>query len=259
MGPTLRRPAVTDPEPLFHDPAFAQFYEADNPWSPDAGYCLGLARNARSVLDLGSGTGRFCARVASLPGNRDICGADPAPGMLAVAERQYSNLGIDWVLADAGTLRLARRFDLIVMTGHAFQCLLTDADRAAAFATIAVHLNPEGRFILDSRNPAAREWERWTPDQTRRRFNAPDLGDVDAWTDAAWDDTTRIVTYEQHYRLPPDDRVISATSRIAFPTLAHLAAQIAAAGLAVTRWLGEWDDRPFTPDAPEIIAFGQPA
>ncbi len=248
---------MTDPEPLFHDPAFAQLYEADNLWSPDAEYCLGLARSAATVLDLGCGTGRFCARVAALPGHRDICGADPAPGMLAVAQDQYGDLGIDWVQADARTLRLTRRFDLIVMTGHAFQCLLTDADRAAALGTIAAHLTPAGRFIFDSRNPAVREWERWTPDRTRRRFDAPPLGEVDAWTDAAWDETTRIVTYDQHYRLPPDDRVISATSRIAFPMQAHLASQIAAAGLAVTRWFGEWDGRPFTLDAPEIIAFGQ--
>ena len=51
--------------------------------------------------------------------------------MLAVA-RGKPNAGlISYVQATAQEFRLEQRFNLIIMTGHAFQVLLTDADIAA--------------------------------------------------------------------------------------------------------------------------------
>jgi len=38
--------------------------------------------------------------------------------------------------------RLGRRFDLVVLTGHAFQVFLTDDDQRAVLSTIAEHLAP---------------------------------------------------------------------------------------------------------------------
>lgn len=164
-------------EPLYADPIFARLYDYQCPWSPDAEYCLQLALSAASVLDIGCGTGRFCTTLAA-HGHRDICGVDPAPGMLSIARSRNGSQAVEWIAGDARDIRIGRRFDLIVMTGHAFQTLLTDTDRAATFATIAAHLAPNGRFIFDSRNPVAREWVRWTTDLSRTTFTHPDLGPV---------------------------------------------------------------------------------
>ncbi len=247
---------MTTPEALYHDPAFARLYDSHCPWSADTEYCLGLARQVTSVLDFGCGTGRFCATVAAL-GHAAVRGVDPAPAMLAIARARPQGDRVTWTNGDAGTVRLGRRFDLIVMTGHAFQTLLTASDRAAALAGIAAHLTPGGHFIFDSRNPAAREWANWTPDQTRETFTDAALGSVETWTDTSWDAASQIATYETHYAIPAENRTIAARARIAFPAQPDLAAQIAAAGLTVERWLGEWDSRRFTADAPEIIPFGR--
>lgn len=67
---------------------------------------------------------------------------------------------------------------------------------------------------------------------------------------------TSIATYTTFYNIPSEDRIIHATSRIAFSPQEALAAQMAAAGLRVDIWMGEWDGRSFTPDAPEIIPLG---
>jgi hypothetical protein len=87
------------------------------------------------------------------------------------------------VLDDARTVRLNRRFDLVLLTGHAFQVFLTPDDQAAALTTIATHLAPNGRFIFDSRNPAAEAWKRWTPDQSQRVIEHSRVGRVAAWND----------------------------------------------------------------------------
>ncbi|MGA7267411.1 MAG: class I SAM-dependent methyltransferase [Aestuariivirga sp.] len=139
---------------LFEDPALVQFYDLENGLKDDTRFCLSLASGKASVLDLGCGTGLLAAALGE---GREVFGVDPAAAMLDVARRRAGGQRVTWVEADARTVRLGRRFDLIVMTGHAFQVLLTDDDQRAVCETIAAHLVPGGIFIFDSRNPDAEE------------------------------------------------------------------------------------------------------
>jgi SAM-dependent methyltransferase len=182
---------------LFEDPDLVQFYDAENGWGDDTRYCLRLAGDARSVLDLGCGTGLLAAALG--PG-REVWGVDPAGAMLAVARARQGGSAVTWVEADGRTVRLGRRFDLVVMTGHAFQCLLTDADQRALCETIAAHLAPGGRFIFDSRNPAREEWREWVPEHSRRAFDLPGLGRVSAWNDVVFDPASGVASYDTIYR-----------------------------------------------------------
>ena len=244
-------------ESLYADPAHARFYDHHCPWSPDCDFCLALAREgSRTVLDLGCGTGRLAVRIAAETG-AETWGVDPAPAMLSQARSRTGGAAVRWVDGDARTARLGRRFDLVVMTGHAFQTLLTPADRAAALATIAVHLSPGGRFVFDSRNPNAREWLSWTPEASRETFAVPGLGTITAWNNHTADEAAGIITYSTFYDVPAEGRTLSSVSRIAFPPYETLANEIAEAGLTADRWMGEWDGRPYAPDAPEIIPVGR--
>jgi ubiquinone/menaquinone biosynthesis C-methylase UbiE len=239
---------------LYEDAALARFYDLDNDWTSDRAFCLDLARGCRSVLDLGCGTGELAIRIAAEHG-ATVVGVDPAGAMLEIAREKPGAGAVAWVAADARGLDLGRRFDLVVMTGHAFQVFLTEADRAACLATIARHLAPNGRFVLDSRNPEVREWEEWGPDASHRWIDDPALGRVESWNDAGFDAAAGVVTYETYYR-GGDGHTWGATSRIAFPALAGLQAQIAAAGLSVLRWMGDWQGGPLRPGCPEFIPIG---
>lgn len=73
--------------------------------------------------------------------------------MLAVARSKPHADLVEWVESSAQNYRSHRRFDLIVMTGHAFQILLTDADALAVFETMRGHLNERGRIAFETRNP----------------------------------------------------------------------------------------------------------
>ena len=244
-----------DEDRLYHDPALADFYDLENGWerSPDFAYCAAMAEGAASVLDLGCGTG---ALAVALSGGRTVVGIDPAPAMLAIARGKPGDQGVEFLAGDARTLQLGRRFALILLTGHAFQVFLTREDRAAALATIAAHLAPEGRFIFDSRNPACREWEEWGPEMSMRRVDHPRFGPVSAWNDVAHDPATGIVTYGTHYEIGATGKRLSATSRIAFPDKAELETLIGEAGLRVERWLGDWDGNDWQPGAAELIPLG---
>ena len=239
---------------LYRDPDLVRFYDVENGWGPDFDYCRRLAEAARAVLDLGCGTGLLAAGLAE---GRDVVGVDPAAAMLDVARGRPGGGRVTWVEADARTVRLGRHFDLVLLTGHAFQVFLTGDDQKAALASIAAHLAPEGRFIFDTRNPAARAWRRWTPAASRRRLDDPGLGAVEAWNDVGHDAATGILTYETHYRIPGSGRHLWASSRIRFTAREPLAAMLADTGLAVDQRLGDWAGGACGPTSPEIIPLGR--
>ncbi len=241
---------------LYHDPALVQFYDIENGWAADTDYCFKLAAPRSSVLDLGCGTGLLAARLAAEK-NCDVVGADPAAAMLAVASLREGGDRVTWIEGDARHLRLDRRFDLIVLTGHAFQVFLTREDRAAALATIAHHLKPQGRFIFDSRNPESEEWREWVREQSQREIAHPSLGPVQAWNDVHYDPATAIATYETVYEVKATGQRHHAQSRIAFPSRAELETLIAEAGLRVDEWFAEWSGSAWKRGAKELIPLGR--
>ena len=101
----------------------AELYDLFNSRAEDTDFYLSLAGAARpcSVLDLGCGTGTLCCGLAER-GHR-VTGVDPAAAMLAVARKKTHAERVEWVECSAQNYRSDRHFDLIVMTGHAFQVL----------------------------------------------------------------------------------------------------------------------------------------
>jgi SAM-dependent methyltransferase len=247
------------PEALYHDAAFAGLYDAQNSddargGRPDFASVRARAGGARSVLDLGCGTGELAVSLA--PG-REVVGVDPAEAMLAQARARPGGNAVEWVLADARSLDLGRRFDLIALTGHAFQCFLTDEDIGALLATARRHLAPDGSLVFDSRNPATRYWEGWTPELTGRSFETPD-GMGRRETTATHDPRTSIVTYTQRYRLPGGaERETQARLRSA--TRGEIEALAKAQGLRIVEVLGDWTGAAWREDSPEIVVVAAPA
>ncbi|MBB4064417.1 class I SAM-dependent methyltransferase [Gellertiella hungarica] len=241
---------------LYNDPTLASFYDVENEWMDDSETCFDMAAQAKSVLDLGCGTGLLAVAMAE-GGKRRVVGVDPASAMLAIARAREGGQDVTFLEADARSLRLDERFDLITMTGHAFQCMLTREDRLALLRTIAAHLSDKGRFIFDSRNPAAEEWLEWNRDESERVIEHPELGTFLAWNEASLDAATGIVTYETHSRNLIGTRHYEAKSRIAFPDKAELEAILKEAGLKAERWLGDWSGEAWGPDMPEIIPIGK--
>jgi SAM-dependent methyltransferase len=151
------------PDRLFSEAEQAALYDLLSPprERDDFRYYLPMIMAAPSVLDIGCGTGALLhmAREAGHTGR--LVGLDPAEGMIAQARRRSD---IDWALGDLGSVRFEREFDLAVMTGHAFQVLLTDEEVRQALASVRSALTDGGRFSFETRNPAVRAWERWTPE-----------------------------------------------------------------------------------------------
>lgn len=239
---------------LYFDPNLAQFYDAANRWGPDFDYCMELATEAASVLDLGCGTGELAVALAQ---GRRVVGVDPAAPMLDVARSRPGGERVEWVEQDARTLRLAERFDLVLLTGHAFQVFLSEEDQHPVLATIAAHLAPHGRFIFDSRNPALRGWEGRDRHNSARLIEHPQLGAITTWTESHYDENAQILTYVNSYTISATGHSFSASARIRYTEQDAIARLIDAAGLTVEQWLGNWDGSAYHPTAKEIIPIGR--
>ena len=208
------------------------------------------------MLDLGCGTGLLACRVAQE--GLAVVGADPADGMLHVARSRAGAERVSWIKAEGQTLRLPQHFDLIYMTGHAFQALLTDDEAIAVLRTAHDHLTKDGRFAFESRNPAVKAWLSWTPDK-RRVVETADHGRIEEFFDSAADPDAGIVDLAHHYRLLDADKAIVGHSRVRFVDLDHLTRLLAAAKLAPVAWYGDWDRTPLGATSREFIVVARRA
>lgn len=237
---------------LFDTPGLAEIYDAASTHRDDFAYCAGLAEGANSVLDLGCGTGEFLVSL-----DCDATGVDPAAAMLAIAAARPGGAGKTWVEADGSSVRLGRKFDLIVLTGHAFQVFLSDAGQQAVLETIAAHLTPKGRFVFDTRNPDFPARKSRKLEEGSRRFQHPELGEVEAWNMSEFDQKTGILSYSNNYRIVATGERRGAAAQIRYTPKSELETRIKAAGLRVDRWLGDWHGAPYEPDSKEIIPVGR--
>lgn len=114
-------------------------------------------------LELGAGTGRVTEVLAGEL--RPLVAVDLNPDALREARRRLSGAGpAHLVLGDMRTLRLARRFDLVVAANDPFSHLRTDRGRDRALARVTEHLGAGGTFLLDAL---------WFPETFRREAAGP--------------------------------------------------------------------------------------
>ncbi|QQO74326.1 class I SAM-dependent methyltransferase [Morganella morganii] len=236
-------------DPLYRDPELAQFYDMDNKWRADFDMYLTRAATAGRILDLGCGTGTLMAAIAEKYPDKILTGADPAAAMLAIAQKKTGR--VSWLQASAETLDAGMTYDLIILSGHAFQVFLTREQRIAALQNMQRHLSPDGIVLFDSRNPAAEEWREWIPALSREVQRSDKLGDVISWNDVS--EHNGIVRYQTFYQIGENGPVYRAESDIAFPSAAEITEAVTFSGLMVRHIYGDHQSGPFRPDSREMV------
>ncbi|WP_128379611.1 class I SAM-dependent DNA methyltransferase [Streptomyces cavernae] len=240
----------------FGDASLAGLYDALNPWGAGEAFYLELVLGASAVLDVGCGTGVLlrCAREAGHGGR--LCGLDPAAAMLVQARRRAP--AVEWVLGDLVSARgrWDGGFDLATMTGHAFQVLISDAEIRTALAAVREMLAPGGHFVFETRNPAARAWEQWTPDRVRDITDAEGRP-VRVWHEVETPVSGELVTFAETFEGPAWPRPQISHSTLRFLGAEAVAGFVREAGLVVQAQYGDWDRRPMSATGPEIITVAQ--
>jgi len=108
---------------------------------------------ARSLLDLGCGTGRHAIEFTGK--GYSVIGVDHSPEMIAKAHGHRDHVSPDirerltFQHGDIRDLRLGRRFDAVVALFHVVSYQISNDDLLAAFTTVQTHLRENGVFIFD--------------------------------------------------------------------------------------------------------------
>jgi len=241
--------------PEFTDPRQVVIYDAVNSYEPGTqpDFYLGVAEEIRAetVVDFGCGTGIVTLEFATR-GYR-IIGVDPSPLMLEVAQQKPGADGVQWVLGGAGALGTPGA-DLAIMSGHVAQFILDDSDWLEALAAIKGSLTAGGCFAFESRDPRAREWERWTG--SKRIIPVSPYGRIESWTEVRKVEGD-VVYAVGHRRLLDSNEELVSPFALRFRSEELLIQSLTASGFSVESVLGDWDRRPSGPSERELILIAR--
>jgi SAM-dependent methyltransferase len=153
---------VRPPDPAFADPRLAVLYDVLDDDRSDLDVYVAIVEEvaARSVVDVGCGTGSLAVRLAGL--GLYVVGVDPAEASLEVARTKRHAEAVTWVSGDATALRQVDvTADLAVMTGNVAQVFVADDAWSDTLDAVHACLRPDGWLVLETRRPEVRDWERW--------------------------------------------------------------------------------------------------
>lgn len=235
------------PDLHYEHPDLAEIYDLDSGWSVDRDFYLGLASGStKRILDLGCGTGLLCNAYASL--GHDVTGVDPATAMLDVARTRPYGSNVSWVETTAQKFSSDKSFDLIIMTGHAFQVFLEDADIFAVFTTMKSHLAEDGMVVFETRNPAIDWSTRWEGEsllasgkQTIRQSRV------------ILQQEKKFISFETHYHFP--EKTLTSFSKLLFLTKSDIEDHLRKCNLKIKTLYGTWDKKTFNPATSDEMIF----
>ncbi len=202
------------PDPIFDDPRLAAVYDALDPDRSDldAYDALVAELGARSVLDVGCGTGTFALMLAAR--GVEVVGVDPGLASLDVARAKPGADRVTWVFGVAASLPLMRA-DLAVMTGNVAQAIIEHADWSETLAAVRERLRPGGHLVLETRVLAARAWEEWDSAGEVEVHDVEGVGVIEVSQELV-EVALPLVTFRWTYRFASDGAVLTSTSTLRF-------------------------------------------
>ncbi|MEZ4860112.1 MAG: class I SAM-dependent methyltransferase [Caldilineaceae bacterium] len=211
--------------------------------------CLAAELNARTILDLGCGTGLLTRELAV--DDRRVIGVDPSSAMLTYARRQPGAKRVQWLEGDASALGRSEA-DLVIMTGNVAQVFLDDVEWAATLRAIHDALRPGGYLVFESRNPDDRAWERWNRADTYEQIDSSH-GPMECWLELVSVGKDR-VHFVGHNVFTTTGEDVVVNSELRFRSLSELTASLVNADFTVAHVYGDWNRGPVT-DTSRIMAF----
>ena len=225
----------------FEVPRLAQLYDPLDPDRSDLDVYAAIVDElgARSVLDVGCGTGTFALLLAA--GGLDVVGVDPALASLDVARAKPGAERVRWIHGDATTLP-PLRVDLATMTANAAQEITDPQAWQRTLRGVHAALRPGGHLVFETRDPSKRAWEQWNRDSSYRVTELPGVGAVENWVELTGVNGP-LVTFRWTFVFASDGEVLTSDSTLRFRERDETEAELLSQGYEV-REIRDAPDRP---------------
>lgn len=247
----------------------AELYELVMPYQQraDIGFFVEAAQTSGGrVLEVGCGTGRVLLPTARA--GVSITGLDFSHHMLGVcrarlaAEPPEVQERVRLVQGDMRNFELGETFHLVTIPFRPFQHLISVADQLNCLNSIARHLAPEGRLILDLFNPSLEALTRDNLGQEQGEepeFTTPDGRRVVRWHKIVARDLFEQVQSVEliYYVTHPDGRTERLVHAFPMRYLFRYEAEhlLARAGFEVEHLYGDYDKSPYGAKYPGELIF----
>jgi len=225
----------------YTEPRLAALYDPLDSSRPDLEVYAAMAAEfgARSVLDIGCGTGTFACLLASR--GLSVTGLDPALASLDMARAKPFADRVRWVHGTVDALP-SLQVDLVTMTGNVAQVFLSDSEWGAVLSAAHAALLPGGRLVFETRDPARQAWLEWGRPYSGHKAVIPGIGGVESWRDVT-EVSGEFVSFRATYVFESDGAVLTADSALRFRRRDAVLDSLAAAGFTVDE-IRDAPDRP---------------
>ena len=217
---------------VFEHPRLTAIYDALDPDRSDLEVYAALVDElgAHTVLDIGCGTGTFALLLASR--GLAVTAVDPAAGMLGVARAKPGAEQVTWLHCTAAGLP-TMQLDVAVMTGNVAQAIVDPGDWVATLRGAHDALRPGGHLVLETRDPARRQWEEWNRATTWSTTMLPGVGVVERWYELV-DVRGPLVSFRETCVFVSDGAVLTSESSLRLRERVEVQAQLEEHGYVVT-------------------------
>jgi SAM-dependent methyltransferase len=236
----------------FAHPRLAAVYDPLDPDRGDLDLYLGIVDEfgARSVLDIGCGTGVFALLLADR--GIEVVGVDPAQASIDVALAKPGSDRVRWICGDATALPPLQA-DLATMTANVAQAIIDPHTWQETLRGAREALRPGGHLVFETRVPARRAWEKWTREDSYRVTEIPGVGTVKSWVELI-EVSLPLVTFRWTYVFAVDGQVLTSDSTLRFRDRDEVEADLVAQGYVVR----DVRDAPYRPGAEFVFLAQRP-
>ena len=206
-----------------------------------------LAGRGRT-LELAIGTGRVALPLSQQ--GIEISGFDASPEMLAKLKEKPGGDRIPTSVADMASFDLGERFDFAFLIFNTIYNLTTQAEQVSCFKSVAKHLNPRGKFLVETFMPNRETFDNHQAVRTKHvSYNH-------VWLEAAQHDpVTQSISYQRIHITADGVSLSPLPMRYIWPSEMDLMAELAGMEL-IERW-GSWQRAPFTKDSDMHVSVYQ--